>query len=86
MLLAGGAGWPRDLKVPGRELTGIHFAMEYLTQQNRICEGDTIADSEIISASGRHVVIIGGGDTGTDCIGTSLRHGCKSLINFEIMK
>ena len=86
MLLAGGAGWPRDLKVPGRELTGIHFAMEYLTQQNRICEGDTIADSEIISASGRHVVIIGGGDTGADCLGTAHRQGAASVSQLELLE
>ena len=86
MLLAGGAGWPRDLKVPGRELTGIHFAMEYLTQQNRICEGDTIADSEIISASGRHVVIIGGGDTGADCLGTAHRQGAAAVSQLELLE
>jgi glutamate synthase (NADPH/NADH) small chain len=61
LLLTGGAGAPRDLAVPGRELKGIHFAMEYLTQQNRVCEGDAIAEAELISAQGRHVVIIGGG-------------------------
>ena len=66
MLLAGGAGWPRDLKVPGRELLGIHFAMEYLTQQNRICEGDLVSADEVIWAADKHVVIIGGGDTGAD--------------------
>ena len=86
MLLAGGAGWPRDLKVPGRELTGIHFAMEYLTQQNRICEGDTIGDSEIISASGKHVVIIGGGDTGADCLGTAHRQGAASVSQLELLE
>ena len=86
MLLAGGAGWPRDLKVPGRELTGIHFAMEYLTQQNRICEGDTVADSEIISASGKHVVIIGGGDTGADCLGTAHRQEAASVSQLELLE
>ena len=86
MLLAGGAGWPRNLKVPGRELTGIHFAMEYLTQQNRVCEGDTIADSELISASGKHVVIIGGGDTGADCLGTAHRQGAASVSQLELLE
>ena len=70
MLLAAGAGWPRDLKVPGRELKGVHFAMEYLEQQNRVCEGDVISTEQIITAAGKHVVIIGGGDTGADCLGT----------------
>ena len=86
MLLAGGAGWPRDLNVPGRELTGIHFAMEYLTQQNRVCEGDTVEDSEIISASGKHVVIIGGGDTGADCLGTAHRQGAASVSQLELLE
>src|SRR5512139_4117721 len=67
VLLAGGAGQPRDLPVPGRELKGVHFAMEYLTLQNRRCEGDEVADSEFISVRDRHVIIIGGGDTGADC-------------------
>src|SRR6476619_5063762 len=69
VLLAGGAGQPRDLPVPGRELQGIYFAMEFLTLQNRRCEGDTIADDAFISAKDRDVVIIGGGDTGADCLG-----------------
>ena len=85
MLLAGGAGWPRDLKVPGRELKGIHFAMEYLTQQNRQCEGETIAPDEVISASGKRVVIIGGGDTGADCLGTAHRQGAASVAQFELL-
>src|SRR5438477_8446603 len=68
ILLAGGAGQPRDLPVPGRELQGVHFAMEFLTLQNKRCEGDEIADDTFISASGRDVVIIGGGDTGADCL------------------
>ena len=85
VLLAGGAGWPRDLKVPGRELKGVVFAMEYLTQQNRICEGDTIPPDEEISASGKHVVIIGGGDTGADCLGTVHRQGAASVAQFELL-
>ena len=85
MLLAGGAGWPRDLKVPGRELEGIHFAMEYLTQQNRVCEGETIPEDQVISAAGRNVVIIGGGDTGADCLGTVHRQGAASVAQFELL-
>ncbi len=71
ILLAGGAEQPRDLNVPGRELKGIHFAMEFLPQQNRRCEGDTVPESDAILATGKRVVIIGGGDTGADCLGTS---------------
>ncbi len=85
MLLAGGAGWPRDLRVPGRELRGVHFAMEYLTQQNRICEGDVVSEAEHISASGKRVVIIGGGDTGADCLGTTHRQDAKSVAQFELL-
>ena len=86
MLLAGGAGWPRDLSVPGRELKGIHFAMEYLTQQNRRCEGDSIPDDDIISAAGKRVVIIGGGDTGADCLGTAHRQHAASVAQFELLE
>jgi glutamate synthase (NADPH) small chain len=85
ILLAAGAGQPRDLRVPGRELGGIHFAMEYLTLQNRRCEGDEIADDAFISAAGRHVVIIGGGDTGADCLGTAHRQGAKSVTQLELL-
>ena len=85
MLLAGGAGWPRDLKVPGRELLGIHFAMEYLTQQNRICEGDLVSADEVIWAADKHVVIIGGGDTGADCLGTVHRQGAASVTQLELL-
>jgi NADPH-dependent glutamate synthase beta subunit-like oxidoreductase len=73
ILLAGGSEHPRDLKIPGRELKGIHFAMEFLPQQNRRCEGDQVDPSIAILAEGKRVVIIGGGDTGADCLGTSLR-------------
>jgi len=76
---------PRDLKVPGRELKGIHFAMEYLTQQNRINEGDVVPAEELISAAGKRVVIIGGGDTGADCLGTAHRQGARSVHQFELM-
>ena len=85
ILLCGGSEQPRDLKIPGRELKGIHFAMEFLPQQNRRCEGDAIDPSIAISAEGKRVVIIGGGDTGADCLGTSLRQRAKSVHQFEIM-
>jgi glutamate synthase (NADPH/NADH) small chain len=83
ILLAGGAEQPRDLTVPGRKLKGIHFAMEFLPQQNRSCAGDRVANQ--IVATGKRVVIIGGGDTGADCLGTSHRHKPLSVHQFEIM-
>jgi len=85
ILLAGGSEHPRDLKVPGRELKGIHFAMEFLPQQNRRCEGDTVPEAEAILATGKRVVIIGGGDTGADCLGTSHRQGAASVTQFELL-
>jgi len=85
IVLAGGADQPRDLPVPGRELKGIHFAMEYLTLQNRRCEGDTIPDAEFITAKGKRIVIIGGGDTGADCLGTAHRQGARSIHQFELL-
>ena len=85
MVLAGGAGWPRDLQVPGRELQGIHFAMEYLTLSNKRVEGDRISDADFISAKGKRVVIIGGGDTGADCLGTVHRQGALSVHQFELL-
>jgi glutamate synthase (NADPH) small chain len=85
ILLAGGATAARDLPVPGRELDGIYFAMHYLTLQNKRCEGDSIADSEFISAKDKHVVIIGGGDTGADCLGTVHRQGARSVVQFELL-
>jgi len=85
VLLAGGATVSRDLPVPGRELAGIHLAMEFLPLQNRRCEGDVVADEDFISAKDKHVVIIGGGDTGADCLGTSHRHGAKTVVSLEIM-
>jgi glutamate synthase (NADPH/NADH) small chain len=85
ILLAGGAGEPRDLPVPGRELRGIHFAMEYLTLQNRRCEGDAVPDAEMISAEGKRVVIIGGGDTGADCLGTAHRQRAGGVTQLEIL-
>ncbi|MDD9878010.1 MAG: glutamate synthase subunit beta [Magnetovibrio sp.] len=83
--LTGGSEQPRDLPVPGRELDGIHFAMRFLTQQNRRVSGEFIADNKEILATGKHVVVIGGGDTGSDCVGTSNRHGAASITQMEIM-
>ncbi|MDA0577946.1 MAG: glutamate synthase subunit beta [Verrucomicrobia bacterium] len=77
-----GATQPRDLDIPGRQLKGVHFAMEFLTANTKSL---LAGESSPISATGKHVIVIGGGDTGTDCIGTSMRHGCKSLVNFELM-
>ncbi|MDQ6950708.1 MAG: glutamate synthase subunit beta [Mariprofundales bacterium] len=85
VVLTGGAEKPRDLPIPGRELTGVHFALELLTQQTKILLGDDVPKSEHISAAGKHVIVIGGGDTGSDCIGTSNRHGAASITQLEIM-
>ena len=83
VLLTGGAEQPRDLPVPGRELDGVHFAMEFLPNQNKVNAGDNVVGQ--IRADGKHVVVIGGGDTGSDCVGTSNRHGAKSVTQFELM-
>ena len=83
VLLAGGAETSRDLPVPGRELAGVHFAMEFLPQQNKVVAGDKVKGQ--ISAAGKHVIVIGGGDTGSDCVGTSNRHGAASVTQFELM-
>jgi glutamate synthase (NADPH/NADH) small chain len=88
IILAGGAEQPRDLAVPGRELNGIHFAMDYLTQQNKRGAGDDearAAPNGTITAKGKHVVVIGGGDTGSDCIGTAARQGAASITQLEIL-
>jgi len=85
IILACGSEEPRDLSIPGRELNGVHFAMDFLTLQNKICEGDKVGDDKMISAKGKNVVVIGGGDTGSDCIGTSNRQGAKSVTQLEIM-
>jgi glutamate synthase (NADPH/NADH) small chain len=85
LVLAGGSEKPRDLTVPGRELSGVHFAMEFLPQQNKRVAGDTIPDGLGILAKDKHVVVIGGGDTGSDCIGTSIRHGATSITQLEIL-
>jgi len=83
VLLSGGAEQSRDLPVPGRDLQGIHFAMEFLPQQNKVNGGDKLKNQ--IRADGKHVIVIGGGDTGSDCVGTSNRHGAKSVVQFELM-
>ncbi|MAQ81117.1 MAG: glutamate synthase [Rhodobacterales bacterium] len=86
VILAGGAERPRDLEISGRDLEGVHFAMEFLPQQNRRVSGETtVANSLPVLASGKHVVVIGGGDTGSDCIGTSIRQGALSVTQLEIM-
>jgi len=85
VLLAGGAEAPRDLDVPGRDLAGVHFAMNYLPQQNRRVSGEPLGDVEPILAQGQQVVVIGGGDTGSDCIGTAFRQGAISVTQLEIM-
>jgi glutamate synthase (NADPH/NADH) small chain len=84
VVLAGGAMRPRDLPVPGRELNGIHFAMDFLTQQNRRNAGLPVAEDDIV-AGGKRVVVLGGGDTGSDCVGTSLRQGAASVLSLELM-
>ena len=83
--LTGGSEHPRDLNVPGRALKGVHFAMEFLPQQNKRNAGDTIPDNIALSAKGKHVVVIGGGDTGSDCVGTSIRQGAASVTQFELL-
>jgi glutamate synthase (NADPH/NADH) small chain len=85
LVLCCGASAPRDLAVPGRDLAGVHFAVDYLTQQNRRCAQDEVPDEELISAEGKHVVIIGGGDTGADCLGTVHRQGAVSVHQFELL-
>ena len=82
---------PRDLPIPGRELQGVHFAMEFLTKNQKrllMTQSGTFEsgwDKSFVTAEGKDVIVIGGGDTGTDCIGTSVRHRCKSIVNFELM-
>lgn len=83
--LTGGSEQPRDLPVPGRELKGVHFAMDFLTQQNRRNSGESLGDVEDIIATDKHVIVIGGGDTGADCVGTSSRQGAASITQMEIM-
>ena len=83
VVLAGGAEWPRDLPVEGRELDGVMYAMDFLPNQNKVVAGDTVANQ--VMATNKHVVVIGGGDTGSDCVGTSNRHGALSITQFELM-
>ena len=83
VLLTGGSEQSRDLPVPGRDLAGIHFAMEFLPQQNKVNAGDKLKGQ--LRADGKHVVVIGGGDTGSDCVGTSNRHGAVEVVQFEVM-
>ena len=83
VLLTGGSEQSRDLPAPGRDLDGIHFAMEFLPQQNKVNAGDKLKGQ--LRADGKHVIVIGGGDTGSDCVGTSTRHGAKSVTQFELM-
>ena len=85
VVLSGGSEQPRDLPIPGRELDGVHFAMDFLRANSRRVQGDTIPEDEFISAADKHVVVIGGGDTGSDCIGTSNRQGAASVTQLEIM-
>jgi len=85
LLLAGGSEAPRDLPIEGRDLKGVHFAMNYLPQQNRRVSGEPLGDVEPILAGGKHVIVIGGGDTGSDCIGTSIRQGALSVTQLEIL-
>jgi glutamate synthase (NADPH/NADH) small chain len=85
LVLTGGALVPRDLPVPGRELKGVHFAMEFLTQSNRRVAGDVIPEQEAILATGKRVVVLGGGDTGSDCVGTSHRQSAASVTSLELM-
>ncbi len=85
IVITAGATVPRDLDVPGRDLEGIHFAMPFLSQQNRIVAGDIVPDDQRFTANGKDVVVVGGGDTGSDCVGTSRRHGAKSITQIEIL-
>ena len=85
IVMTGGSELPRDMEVPGRDLDGIHFAMQFLTQQNRRLADEQVVDNQAISAKGKNVVVIGGGDTGSDCVGTSIRQGAKSVTQLEVM-
>ena len=85
VLITSGTPKPRDIAIPGRNLKGIHFAMDFLTQQTKILFGDTISKKDLIDPKNKHVVVIGGGDTGADCVGTSIRRGCKSVTQIELL-
>jgi glutamate synthase (NADPH/NADH) small chain len=84
-VLAAGCEKPRDLPIPGRELDGVHLAMSFLTQQNRRIGGESLGEDQAITAEGKHVVVIGGGDTGADCVGTSIRQGAASVTQLELL-
>ena len=85
LIIATGATWPRDLQVPGRDADGIHYAMEFLQANTKSLLDSNLRDNNYLSAKDKDVIVIGGGDTGNDCIGTSIRHGCKSVTNFELL-
>lgn len=85
MVICTGATWPRDLKIPNRNADGIHFAMDFLQLNTKALLDSELQDGGYINAKGRDVIVIGGGDTGNDCIGTSMRHGAKSVVNFELL-
>ncbi|KAJ9100737.1 glutamate synthase [NADH] [Naganishia cerealis] len=85
LVISTGATWPRDLRVPGREANGVHFAMDFLQKNTKSLQDSGLNDGNYINAKGKDVIVIGGGDTGNDCIGTSMRHGAKSIVNFELL-
>ena len=85
VIVCTGATWPRDLRLPNRDADGIHFAMEFLQNNTKSLLDSELQDGNYLSAKGKDVVVIGGGDTGNDCIGTSMRHGAKSVVNFELL-
>jgi glutamate synthase (NADPH/NADH) len=85
LIVATGATWPRDLKIPGRESDGIHFALDFLQANTKSLLDSGLKDGHYLSAKGKRVIVIGGGDTGNDCIGTAVRHGCESVVNFELL-
>ena len=85
VVISTGATWPRDLKIPNRQVDGIHFAMEYLQLNTSSLMNSKLEDGNYINAKGKDVIVIGGGDTGNDCIGTAMRHGAKSVTNFELL-
>lgn len=85
LIVCTGATWPRDLRLPNRDADGIHFAMEFLQSNTKSLLDSELEDGNYMSAKGKDVIVIGGGDTGNDCIGTSMRHGAKSVVNFELL-
>ena len=85
LVVCTGATWPRDLRLPNRDADGIHFAMEFLQANTKSLLDSELQDGNYLNAKGKDVIVIGGGDTGNDCIGTSMRHGAKSVVNFELL-